>query len=264
MSLTDPQREAVHTLWDELADFPASGTDDALLHLMGKLSGWLDAGDVVWVGAARLARGAAARRDAQRGWRGLVVRQMRQAPLIRSLSHRVQAEQDTDPGMTTRALVAGVGRLRVYRLHDGFVDMDAFRQTAHYRAFYQAAGITDRLFVGFPVNADTESFFLVDRCGTNQRFTAADAELVGYALRGLKWFQRELMLSHGLLLAGAPLSAAEHRIVRLLLTERSEKEIAAELGQSPKTTHKYITGILRKYGVSGRIGLMALWLGRRG
>jgi DNA-binding CsgD family transcriptional regulator len=55
----------------------------------------------------------------------------------------------------------------------------------------------------------------------------------------------------------------ERRIVSLLLTDRAEKEIAAELGQKPATTHKYITGILRKFGVRGRTGLMALWLGRR-
>lgn len=264
MPLTDKQREAVHALWDELADFPAAQADAALTHLMRRLGGWLRSPDVVWVGAARILRGAAAQRDAQRGWRGLAVRHLRSDPLLAEKSRQAVQEQDTDPGMTTRTLVEDAGVFRVHRLHDGFINVAAFKRTAHYRAFYLEAGIADRMFVGFPINADTESFFLFDRMGGAARFSAADAALVGYAMRGLKWFHRELLLSHGLLVAQEPLGAMERRLVRLMLTHRTEKEIAAMLGQSPKTTHKYITDILRKFGVRGRTGLMALWLGRTG
>lgn len=262
MQLAKARLEEVHDLWDELADFPASQTEDALRRLMQKLSAWLDADDVVWVGAARLSRGASARRDLQSGWRGLAIRHLNLDPVIAEKSLRAAREQDTDPGMTTRALVAGAGRFRVHRLQSGFVDMRTFRKTPHYRAFYMDVGITDRMFVGFPINADAESFFLIDRRHNAQRFTDAEAHLVTYTMRGLKWFQRELMLSHGLLLASEALSPTERRIVSLLLTDRTEKEIAAELRQSPPTTHKYITSILRKFGVRGRTGLMALWLGR--
>jgi DNA-binding CsgD family transcriptional regulator len=261
MSVAD--RESVHELWDELADFPASQTDDALRHLMQRLSTWLGTEDVVWVGAARLSRGASARRDPQLGWRGLAVRHLNLDPVIAEKSARAAREQDTDPGMTTRAILDGVGRFRVHRMQSGFVDMRAFRKTPHYRAFYMDVGIVDRMFVAFPINADTESYLLLDRMHKARRFTAAEAEFVAYVMRGLKWFQRELLLSHGLLLANEALSPMERRIVSLLLTERTEKEIAAELRQSPPTTHKYITSILRKFGVRGRTGLMALWLGRR-
>ena len=47
-----------------------------------------------------------------------------------------------------------------------------------------------------------------------------------------------------------------------LLTERGEKEIARDLDLTPATTHTYITALYRKFGVSGRAGLTALWLGR--
>ena len=80
----------------------------------------------------------------------------------------------------------------------------------------------------------------------------------------MKCVSREMMLSHGLTLAGQPLTAVERRIVQWLLTDLSEKEIAEKMGQSPKTTHKYVTEIVRKYNVKGRVGLMALWFGRRG
>jgi DNA-binding CsgD family transcriptional regulator len=70
------------------------------------------------------------------------------------------------------------------------------------------------------------------------------------------------MLHHGLLIARAPLTPMERRLVSLLLTERVEKEIAHELVITLATTHTYITGLFRKFGVSGRSGLTALWLGK--
>lgn len=263
MSLNERQREDVYTLWDKLADFSAARTDDALRHLMKWLTERLEAADVVWVGAARLARGAAARRDALSGWRGLAVRHHNSSPEILTRSLLASRTQESEPAHTTRALVAGAGKLRIHRLHDGFVDMAAMRRTEHYRIIYEEGGIRDRIFVGVPVNADAESFLLVDRYA-GARFSAKDAALLQFVMRGLRWFHRELLLAHGLLLAGAPLSPTERRIVRLLLTERGEREIAAELGQSPKTTHKYIAEILAKYGVKGRTGFMARWLSRGG
>ena len=50
--------------------------------------------------------------------------------------------------------------------------------------------------------------------------------------------------------------------MNLLLTDHVEKEIAHELALTPATTHTYITGLFRKFGVSGRPGLTALWLGK--
>lgn len=257
--MTGSRREAVYGLWDRLADFSASECDAALRHLMRTLSDWFDARDVVWVGAARVGQGAFARRDPQGGWRGLAVRHHVDCPDILARSLYAAKIQETSPDLTTLALIAKAGRLRVHRLHDGFVDVGRMKKTEGYRVIYEEAGIVDRIFAGVPVNADAESYLLIDRYG-GRRFTAGDAAWVETAMRGLKWFHRELLLAHGLLLAGAPFSAVERRIVRLLLTDRTEGQIAAEIGQSPKTTHKYVTEILRKYGVKGRAGLMALWL----
>lgn len=260
--MNDTPQEAIHELWDRLSDFPADRIDEALSHLMETLAEWFCADDIVWIGAARLARGPTVRRDPLKGWRGLAVRHHRASPRLLELSRRAAQSQDASPDLTTRALAAGAGRLRVHRLHDGFVDTTAFKRSEAYRILYRGAGISDRMFACMPVNADAESYLLFDRHGAAPRFTPDEASRARRIMRGLRWFHRELLLAHGLGLAGDPLTATERRIVRLLLTERSEKEIAAELGQSPKTTHKYITEILRKYGVKGRIGLMALWLGR--
>lgn len=264
MALSEEHIEQIHQTWDELADFPASQVDDALVHLMHRLAGQLYADNMIWVGAARLAHEKAARRDGQLGWRAVAARHWRPTPDILDVTQQLISDQDTEPSLTSQAMARETGRWRAHLLQDGWIDMEAFRRTNHYRIGYAARGITDRMFMGIPINADAETIFLVDRYVDAPRFTDRDADLVAYTMRGLKWFHRELMLSHGLVVAGAPLSRTERRIVNLLLTERSEKEIAAELGQSPKTTHKYITGILRKYGVKGRTGLMAVWLNRQG
>ena len=48
--------------------------------------------------------------------------------------------------------------------------------------------------------------------------------------------------------------------ILLLLTELTELEIGAALGLTPRTTHQYAVAILKKFGVKGRVGLMAHWL----
>ncbi len=254
--------EAIWTLWDELADFPAAQIDAAQLHLMTTLGAWLAADDVVWVGGVCLAHGARARRDPQHGWRARAVRHLAQRPALAAGAGRAMREQDTDPGMTTCAITATAGRFRVHRLRDGFVDFQAFRRTAHFKALYQAAGIVDRIWTAFPVNKDAESYFLFDLYDTRRRFSARDAALAGEALRGIKWFHRNLMLSHGLVLADTPLSPVLRSVLALLLTERSEKQIAGELGLTPGTAHQYAAELYRKLGVKGRAGLTGLWLGR--
>jgi DNA-binding CsgD family transcriptional regulator len=82
-------------------------------------------------------------------------------------------------------------------------------------------------------------------------------------MRGLTWFHRQVLLAHGLLIAHAPLSPIERRVLAHLLSDRSEKLIAAALGVSPASVHTYVKDVLRKFGVSGRKGLVALWLGRQ-
>ena len=57
--------------------------------------------------------------------------------------------------------------------------------------------------------------------------------------------------------------ACRNAKLSLLLTDRSEKLIASEIGVAPSTLHGYVRDILRKFGVSGRNGLIAVWLGRQ-
>lgn len=255
----------IHQLWDEMADFGATDIDDALRHCMRRLVVLTEANDVCWVGAVRLMAGRKDRRAGLAGWRVVAVRPMRALPEHIAAADRATDEQETAPALTSLALVKGSGQFRTHRLHeDGFIDLKAFRESEHYQYVYKAFDIRDRIYCATPVNDQAESYFMIDRVGNDARFKKRDTVIVSYALRGLKWFQKELMLAHGLNIADKPLTTTERRIVRLMLTDKTEREIAEILGQSPHTTHGYVKDILRKYGVRGRTGLMALWLSRIG
>src|SRR5262245_34744411 len=144
MKASTAQLNSVHLLWDELADFPITQTDAALVYLLKKICGWIDAGNGLWVGGVRVGNGTLAPADHAHGWRGRVVRQLMETPLLHQKTKIAMRQQDTDPGMTTRALTACAGVFRMQRLHDGFVDIEAFKATAHYQTLYERVGITDR------------------------------------------------------------------------------------------------------------------------
>ncbi len=177
---------------------------------------------------------------------------------------RANEEMDADiTGDTTRTVVADAGRFRVYSLGTGIVDVEAFRKTRHYDYFYRRRGISDRIWVVFPVSENAESYFLLDSHGEGRIFSTLELRLAAAALRGIKWFHRQQLLSHGLGICCAPLTSAERRILPGLLSGDTEKTIARQFDLTPGTVHQYATGIYRKFGVNSRAKFMALWLSGR-
>ncbi len=164
----------------------------------------------------------------------------------------------SDPASIAHAKQAG--RFRAFVRRD-LVDASWFG-SEHFKEEIAPRRIVDTLFVILPINDSAESYYGFHRIGDVALFTNAERQIAAYTMRSLKWFHRQVMLSHGLLAASASLSPTEHRIVALLLSDRSEWEIAAELDHSVSTTHKYVTEIFRRFGVKIRAGLMALWLGK--
>ena len=81
-----------------------------------------------------------------------------------------------------------------------------------------------------------------------------------FFLLGSRAFQRELLLSRGLVEASSPFSMRERDVLKLLLTDASEKEVARHLGIGYRTAHQHAASIYAKLGVRGRMGLMAHWL----
>lgn len=264
--LHSAQLESIHQLWDRLREFPPSKSDAALTHLFQQLAELIDADNAMWFGVVRTIRGAAARADACHGWRCPVIHRWkadaRVDDLIRRFLTSLESPCDVGIGDTTVQMMAEAGHFRAHRLRDGWIDYAAFRRTLHYRVYYTKAGVADRLWVGIPINQDTESVFTFDRIGRRRRhFTAEEAETAAQALRGLKWFHRHTLLRHGVLAAQTRLTPTERRVVPLLLTDLTEKEIAAQLGLTFAATHQHARSIYAKFAARSRTGLLALWLG---
>ncbi len=58
------------------------------------------------------------------------------------------------------------------------------------------------------------------------------------------------------------LSETQLRVLRLLLTGQTEKEMAASLFVSPHTVHSHIQAVYRELGVTSRAELMAMFIDR--
>lgn len=258
--MIDAQREDVHRLWDSLADFPVSEMDAALGHLMEGIARLIGAGNAYWLGFIRMA--SPAPDDPLNGLRPCANRYLHPAP-VHHEAYRAQMgkwnRKQINAGYVRAARDAG--RFRSFRLRQEMPP--EFFEGEFYQHLHAARGFHDQCVVFFPVNEDYETMFNFQRVGVEKDFTAEEEELAAYAVRGLKWFHRQFALSHGLLIAEAPLSPTQRTVAQLLLTDRSEKQIAAEIGRTVGMTHKHVTEIFRKFGVNSRAGLMALWLGQK-
>lgn len=253
--------DRIHLLWDELNDFGPGSTASALEHCMRSICGWIGAQNAFWAGTVHMARGKTAACDPTLGWRiGGVHVLNNEYTSHERLCKWMQALRTSEPGQTTRAVVAAAGQFRVSSLGTGFVDNDAFQKTAHYDYFYREPGISDRIWAAFPVNVDTESLFVFDTYDAGRNFSTDELHAVSQALRGVKWFHCRLLLSRGLGISDKPLSPSEQRIIPELLTGAAEKLIAQRLNLTPATVHQYVTGVYRKFGVHGRTEFMSLWL----
>jgi DNA-binding CsgD family transcriptional regulator len=257
--MSDNRLDFIHNLWDELADFDAGRSEKALTHLMSGLCVLTGAWNITWVGAVRL--DSSFPRDPAKGWRAGAIRYLYPNPLLDAASReQVDKLEQGDIDETTIRNLDNAGVFRANRLRD-LVGPEWF-ESPYYRFYYQSLGKADAVWVASPVNQDTESWFGILRGPDQPPFTEAERDEIAYALRSLKWFHRQLLLSHGLLVGKNPLTPAERRVLHLLLTGLSEKLIAEQLERSYHTAHEQVSSIYRKFGVSNRAALMALWLGQ--
>ena len=249
----------IHTMWDELADFDAARADEALTYLMTSLCRIVDAQNALWIGAVRMDANLLG--DPAHGWRPRATRFLKPSKLLDSnVKEQARKLEKGSLDETTIRNIALAGSFRVNR----FVDLasEEWFESAHYQAYFRNVGREDGVWAGIPVNDDAETYFGFFRDGNHPRFTPEERDLIGHALRGLKWFYRQYMLSHGLAVAKSPISPKEREVLGGLLSGLTEKQIAISCNHSLNTTHTYISSIYRKFGVSSRGALMSLWLGQ--
>lgn len=250
--------EKVRRLWDELADFPAEEIEGALRHCLGVLARMVQAGNGYWIGGVRM--GERDLGDPLQGWRPGVQHYLHPVPIDTEAGKAMSSRwKRREPDPFFRLTRKGEGEFRSIILRRDLPP--SWFRSPHYLLWHASRGVYDTCLVCFPVNEDMESWFAFQRTAVRRKFSPADEHLLQEALRPLKWFHRQLALAHGLALATAPLTPTQRGVLRLLLSDRSEKEIAHQLGQSFHTTHGHVANLFAKFGVKGRSGLMALWLG---
>lgn len=252
--------QRVHALWDELAEYEASQSDQALKHLLQSICQLTGAVNAEWNGAVRM--GKDFDNDPLQGWRiGVKEELMPLSPDPEGESfaeiQRMWNEREIDPSFLLP--IRGLGTFRTYSLRRGMPQ--AWFDSPFYKGFFGSIGIYDGVMVGFPLNEDAESHvaFYFTRAVADE-----ELDLLTYAVRGIKWFHRRQMLSHGLLIASSPLTDTERGVLEGLLGGEPEKDIAEIMGQSYHTTHQHVKSIYKKFGVNNRAKLTAIWLGRGG
>lgn len=261
MDMDAATQDRIYCLWDELSDFDASQSELATTHLLETLCEMSGAWNATWGGAVRMdpvaAEGVA---DPLRGWRVGAMTSLRVVPPHPDDGHFREIlkrwdRREIDPSFLLP--LREVGRFRRYSFRR---ELPAeWFGSPFYQCFYESMGTRDAVFIAFPLNDDAESHF---GFYGRQGFDDETIDLLAAALRGIKWFHRQLMLGHGLLAASAPLTPAERRVMHLLLTEASEKCIAEQIGIAASTVHQHVVSLFRKFGVRSRAGLTCLWLNR--
>ncbi|MFP1680869.1 response regulator transcription factor [Alloalcanivorax sp. C16-1] len=258
MTLDQATLTRIHQLWDEMAELPASNPECNLRLLFERIGTLIDSRHGYWLASLRLAVDVP--NDPLLGWRARSICFHGELPPDQGVYIETVKRLDKgSPDESTTNHVRNAGRFRAVLLRDHV--SEAFYSGDHYLHHYLARGITDRLFVVMPVNEDVESYFVFDRLSGEPPFTPADLDIVRYALRSMGWFNRQVHLSYGQLVAEAPLTPTERRILNHLLTGSPEKSIADAMAQSPHTTHQYVKTLFRKFNVRSRAELTALWLG---
>jgi DNA-binding CsgD family transcriptional regulator len=251
--------DSVYDLWDQLADFDASRSDEALSQFMQGLCALIGARDAVWMGAVRM--DVSFPGDPIQGWRPRVLHRLHPLPHIEAaVQEQTEKLEQGDVDENIIRNLDGVGTFRANRLRD-LVGPEWF-DSSYYRLYYHGVGYADAVWAATPVNQDAESWFGIFRGPDMPPFSESERDEIAGILRGIKWFQKQLMLSHGLVIASTPLTPTERRVLHLLMTSLSEKQIASQLERSYHTTHEQIVSIYRKFGIKSRAALMALWLGQ--
>lgn len=168
------------------------------------------------------------------------------------------SQRDYEGDLHAEHLLETRGELRACSLRERVSLPDYFDSPGGW--LWSTLDIGDRLTGVLPVADGLELLVGVDRPRSDRCFSEREALLIREALRGMVRPVRNVARAHGLLEARAPLSAREHEVLRHLLSGRSEKQIADDVGLTHGSTHQVVVRVYRKFGVQSRAELMALWI----
>lgn len=250
----------------ELAGIPLCDVDQGLRRLLSRCAALLGADDGFWIAAVRSAPKRESNSPLARtfsGWEPVQIISLHdnaQRRQLRQLILRRSEQGFRDP--YTDALVSQSGEDRAL-LRSDVIRPAQEAQHWMYRDVFAPGLIRDRMVGASSLSGDAETYLGFDRLVSDRPFSQHERELLRFICVGLKWFFAGLHRSYGLIDAIEPLTQRERQVLLLALTDKSEKQMAADLGVSPKTLHHHISALYRKFAVNSRAGLMALWLNYR-
>ncbi len=257
--LWDEDVRLLASLWRELAEVPAAQADVALHHCLTRLASYVGACNASWVVSQCLVAPGSAQ-DKVRGWRVRLAEHLHCRDERQQMARRLMkamAEGERDPFVA--AIVSNSGQTRSALRRD-LLEETVWQQSWIVREALAGECINDRLVGSFSATPGCEAHLVLDRRRGERPFGERERAMLELFMHGSVAFQREQLLVRGLLDARAALSARERDVLVLLLSDASEKDIAQELGLGTRTVHQHAVRLYAKFGVRGRIGLMALWL----
>ena len=177
---------------------------------------------------------------------------------LRALSERAQAPELAQDA-TLAALcdsLHGLGRHMTYRAsrdRELFCAMDAR---------YPGLPYLDRLIGVHAYNSEIELYITADRVDEGAPYCDEDEEVLSAIVGMLTPLVYHLCVSHGLLVSEGmeALTPRERETLLLLLGALTEKEMAQEMGLTPRSMHQYVLKVYNKLNVSSRAELSSLWL----
>jgi DNA-binding CsgD family transcriptional regulator len=250
----------IYGLWDELSDIPAGHGDAALGHMLSGLCSIFNAQNACWAVLVRLPTKAPG--DVFNGWRPRFEYYLHQPPEIVDNALDKVRDAKLPPEIDLSYIIAAAGDDPFLIRHLFESLPPAWFDGEHYRRHYLDLGHADHLSARIAINEDVRVYALIYRDLITPRFTPELKQPFSLVMRGLKWFHRQQLLSHGLLIADAPLTPTERKVLLAILDGQMERHIADSIGHSQSTTHTHVKSIYRKFGVSSRPALTALWLGK--
>ncbi|WP_321335248.1 helix-turn-helix transcriptional regulator [Breoghania sp.] len=259
MQIGSSSLDRIYKLWDDLSAFDAVDIQASRKFLLEEICAMVDAQNADWIGCVRLDWNQGS--DPMKGWRPRSLFTLTPCEFTSEAIDQAFAEMDKgEPDITTTRNVELAGTFRVLLLSE--LATPEWFEGPSYLRYYKALDRHDSIWAGIPVSADAELQIGFHRSFEREPFSREDQALIFHALRGLRWFYRHQLLGEGIGVASAPLTPTEQLVLKGLLLGLTERRIAEQYNQSPHTTHDHVKRIFRKYGVSSRSSLMALWLGK--
>lgn len=249
----------IYRLWDELVEFPASQSDAALDHLLARCCEIFECQNALFAVVVRLP--VPPEGDLLNGWRPRLARTLKpRPPFVASVKSRVDKLMKSESDAASIVAIAGDEPFLARLLFESLPEQ--WFKGEFYKRHYLDVGHADQLSARCAINADVRTHLFLYRGPDQPRFTAAIKEPFTIAVRGLRWFQYRFLLSHGIHVASAALTATERAVLLALLGSKTEKQIAESMDKSQNTVHVHVKSIYHKFAVRNRPALTALWLGQ--